>query len=122
MTVELILIGVLTVTSYRPIAAQTKKECTSRDSCRTSIDENVNELGCAVSQDLLASGKIRYRDVVFIDGVGYRTVFDTMHPRIHNAVDIFVYTKAEERKFGTRHLKVWVLPQPDKTEIARRNR
>jgi 3D (Asp-Asp-Asp) domain-containing protein len=121
MIVKLILIGTLTATSYRPVPAQTKKECVNRDKCRTSIDENVSELGVAVSQDLLASGQVHYRDVLFIDGIGYRIVNDCLNARIHNAIDIFVYTRAEEKAFGVRHLKVWVIGQPNKTEIARGN-
>ena len=87
--------------------------------CRTSIDENVSELGVAISQDLLASGTVHYRDVVYLDGVGFRIVNDCLNKRIHNSVDVFVYTKAEEKKFGVRHLKVWVLT---KTEIAKETR
>lgn len=113
MLIKMILLGTLTATSYRPIAAQTKPECTSRDHCRTSINENISELGVAVSQDLLANGQVHYRDVLWIPGVGYRIVFDTMHPRIHNTIDVFVYSAAEEKAFGVRHLKVWLVPQPE---------
>ena len=116
MLIEAILLGTLTATSYRAVPAQTKPECTSRDHCRTAIDENVSELGIAVSQDLLASGKVHYRDVLFIDGLGPRIVNDCLNSRIHNSVDVFVYTRAEEKAFGVRHLKVWVLT---KTEIAK---
>src|SRR5258706_4991105 len=99
MIVKLVLLGVLQATSYRPIPAQTKPECTSRSHCRTSIDENVSELGVAISQDLLASGKVHYRDVLYIDGVGYRIVNDCLNARIHNAVDVLAYTRAEEKAF-----------------------
>ena len=116
MILEAILIGTLTATSYRTTPMQTKPECTSRDHCRTAIDENVSELGVAISQDLLASGTIHYRDVLYIDHVGYRIVNDCLNKRIHNSVDVFVYTRAEEKAFGVRHLKVWVL---SKTEIAK---
>lgn len=119
MLVQLILIGTLTATSYRAVPAQTKAECTSRDHCRTAIDENVSELGVAISQDLLASGTVHYRDVVYIDGVGYRIVDDCLNKRIRRSVDVFVYTRAEEKAFGVRHLKVWLVSQPTKTEIAK---
>jgi len=112
MIAELILLGTLQATSYRPVPAQTKKECISREHCRTSIDENVSELGVAVSQDLLASGKVHYRDVLWVDTVGYRIVNDCLNARIHNSIDVFVYTRAEEVKFGVRHLKVWVVAKP----------
>jgi 3D (Asp-Asp-Asp) domain-containing protein len=109
MLIESILIGTLTVTSYRATPAQTKPECRGNNECQTSLGENVSELGVAVSQDLLASGKVHYRDVIYIPSVGFRIVDDTMHPRIHNSVDVFVYTKAEEKKFGVKHLIVYVV-------------
>jgi len=112
MIVKLILLGYLQATAYRPVPEQTKPECTSRNRCRTAIDENVSELGVAVSQDLLASGQVHYRDVVYIDSVGYRIVNDCLNARIHNAVDVFVYSRAEEKAFGIRHLRVWVVGQP----------
>lgn len=112
MFIEAVLIGTMTITAYRPTPEQTKPECTGRRHCETSIGENVSELGVAVSQDLLASGKIHYLDVLFIPGIGYRTVFDTMHPRVHNAIDIFVYTKREEKAIGVRQASVWVIHTP----------
>jgi 3D (Asp-Asp-Asp) domain-containing protein len=109
---KIILIGVLTTTSYRATPAQTKPECTGRHHCETSIGENVSELGVAVSPDLLASGRVHYRDCLYISGVGFRIVDDTTNSRLRNTVDVFVYEKAEEKAFGVRHLKVWVV-QPD---------
>lgn len=66
----------------------------------------------AVSQDLLASGKVRYLDVLYVDGLGYRIVNDTMHPRIRNAVDVLVYTKQEEKAMGVSRRRVWVIHTP----------
>jgi 3D (Asp-Asp-Asp) domain-containing protein len=105
----IMLLGTMTITSYRAVPMQTKPECTSRYHCETSIGENVSELGCAVSQDLLKSGKVHYRDVLYIEGHGYRIVNDTMALKNHNAVDLFVYTKAEEHKIGVQHRKVWLI-------------
>ena len=68
--------------------------------------------GVAASQDLLHSGKVHYGDVLFVEGYGYRVVNDTMNTRIHNAVDMMVFTKSEERRIGVRHLNVYVLSQP----------
>lgn len=106
--IKLILLGTLTVTSYRAVPAQTKPECTDRHHCETSTGENVSELGLAVSQDLLLSGKVKYGDIVCVSGYPCRIVFDTMAPKNHNAIDLFMYTKAEERAVGVRHLRVWV--------------
>lgn len=109
MTAELVLLGLLTVTSYRPVPEQTKPNCKNRHECETSIGENVSELGVAVSPDLLASGRVHYRDCVYIPGIGYRIVDDTTNKRLYNTVDVFVYEKDEERAFGVRRLKVYVL-------------
>jgi len=107
--VTLVLLGTMTVTAYRAVPEQTKPECRSRHFCETSIGENVSELGVAASPDLLASGRVRYRDVVCIDRIGCRIVFDTTNSRLRNTLDVFVYEKAEERRFGVRHLRAWVL-------------
>ena len=72
----------------------------------------------AVSPDLLASGRVHYRDCLYISGVGFRIVNDTTNKRLHNSVDVFVYERAEEKAFGVRHLKVWVV----KTRIAEEDR
>lgn len=112
MLVKLILLGTLTVTSYRPVPEQTKPECTNRNHCRTATGDNVSELGIAISQDLLKSGEVHYGDAIFVEGYGYRLVNDTMASRITHACDLFVYTKAEEKKVGIRHLRVWVVSQP----------
>ena len=90
---------------------QTRPGCKNNHDCVTSIGENVSELGVAVSPDLLATGRVHYRDVLFIDKIGYRIVNDTMAPKNHNAIDVFVYEKQEEKKFGVKHLRVWLLPK-----------
>jgi 3D (Asp-Asp-Asp) domain-containing protein len=109
MLVRALLLGTLTVTSYRATPAQTKPACRSNHECQTSIGENVSELGVAVSPDLLASGRVHYRDCLYIPGIGYRIVFDTTNKRLRNTVDVFVYERVEEKAFGVRHLKVWVI-------------
>ena len=107
--VKLILLGVLTVTSYRPVPAQTKPDCTSRDHCHTSIDDGVTKYGLAVSQDMLKDGHVHYGDAVYVDGYGWRIVNDCMNARHRDSVDMMVLTKAEERAVGVRKLKVWVV-------------
>jgi 3D (Asp-Asp-Asp) domain-containing protein len=116
MIVKLVLLGTLLATSYRAVPAQTKPECTSRNHCRTATDENVSELGVAISQDFLEDGTIHYGDVVYIDTIGYRIVNDCLNARIRKGVDVFVYTLAEEKKFGVRHLKVWLVERPETEE------
>jgi len=61
----------------------------------------------AVSPDLLHSGAVSYGSVLYIPGTGYRIVNDVTNSRLRNSVDVFVYTRAEEHKFGVKKLKVW---------------
>lgn len=112
MLIEMVIIGTMTVTSYRPIPEQTKPTCIDRHHCETSIGENVSELGVAVSEDLLLSGKVHYRDVLFIPGIGYRIVFDVMNKRHKNSIDIFVYDYSEEKAIGVRHIPVSIIRGP----------
>lgn len=107
MIVKALFLGTLIVTSYRPVAWQTKPECTDRNHCRTANNENVSELGVAVSQDFLSSGLLHYGDCIWIDGVGYRLVNDCLNSRYEKRMDVFVYTRNEEKKFGVKRLKVY---------------
>jgi hypothetical protein len=118
----IVLLSTITVTAYQPIPAQTKPECRDRYHCQTSIDDNVTMYGCAISQDLLKSGKVKYGDVLNIPGFGLRVVNDVMGPtkcvkrngngrctkRIpqSTAVDLMVFSYAEEHNVGIRHLPV----------------
>lgn len=113
MIAELILLGTLQITSYRPVPEQTKSTCLNRHFCETSTGENVNELGAAVSPDLLESGEVRYGDALYIDSIGFRIIDDTMAAKNHRAIDVFVYTKAEEREIGIRHRDVYVIRAED---------
>jgi 3D (Asp-Asp-Asp) domain-containing protein len=109
MIVKLILLGTLTVTSYRPIAAQTKPDCKGRFNCTTAIDDGITKYGLAVSQDMLKDGRVHYGDSIYVDGYGWKIVNDCMAARHRDSVDIMVFTKAEEKAVGVRHLKVWVV-------------
>lgn len=92
-----------TITSYQPIPSQTDSSPTW-----TSIGDRTTKYGVAVSRDLLASGLVKYGDVLKIEGIpGLRVVNDTMNKRHKNAVDILVFTHAEEKRIGTRKGRVW---------------
>lgn len=107
MVIKLILLGVMTLTSYRPIPSQTDDSPTY-----TSIGDRTTKFGCAVSQDLLKSGLVSYGDVLYIPGFGFRIVNDTMNIRHKNHVDLLVFTHDEEKAVGVRHLKVFKVTQP----------
>jgi 3D (Asp-Asp-Asp) domain-containing protein len=113
MIIKLVLLGVLQITSYRPVSWQTKPECTSRNHCRTSIGDNVTQFGIAASQDLLKSGEVKYGDIVLVEGYGYRVINDCMGPRATRSFDLLVFTKNQEKAVGIRHLKVWLVERPE---------
>ena len=104
MLIELLLLGTLTVTSYRPVPSQTDASPTW-----TSIGDRTTKYGCAVSRDLLKSGAVHYGDVLYIEGYGYRIVNDTMNIRHTKHIDMLVFTHDEEKAVGTRHLKIYVV-------------
>lgn len=123
MTVlELVFLGALQLTSYRPVPAQT-------DSTPfiTSTGERVHKHGAAVSRDLLCPlsygrnknhtigssrrcdpSRLHYDDWIFIDGYGLKVVNDVMHERHKQAVDMLVFTYKEEKGVGLRQeVAVW---------------
>lgn len=112
MMSEMILLGVLTVTSYQPIPAQTKPECKSRFQCSTSIDDGITMYGAAASQDLLKSGKLHYGDVIYVPHFGWRVINDCMNSRHKNAIDLLVFSRAQEKQVGTRHLLIYKVEAP----------
>ena len=125
-----VLIGQLTVTSYRSVPQQTD------DSPQyTSIGEHVHPRGVAVSPDLLCpaakrfAGKKRsgpftlcqrergcpnpkalhYGDGLYVDHYGFKVVNDVMNARHRRRIDIWVPTYEAEKQVGTRNLKVWLV-------------
>lgn len=110
--IELTLIGTLTLTSYQAIPQQTRPECKNRHECQTSIGDGITMFGAAASQDLLASGRLHYGDVIYVPGFGYRTINDTMNKRIRNSIDLLVFSREEEKRVGVRHIKIYRLGEP----------
>lgn len=118
----IVYLGTMTVTSYQPVPNQTKPECVNRYNCTTSIDDGITRYGVAASQDLLASGVVKYGDVLDVPGFGLRVVNDCMGltrcdkrnlegkciKRVSqtNAIDLLVFNHAEEKKVGVRVLKI----------------
>lgn len=114
---ELILIGVfignMTLTSYRSVKSQTDDS-----PFWTSIGERVNNHGVAVSQDLLKSGAVRYGDMLYIEGQGFKVVNDTMNARMKKSIDIWLESAADEKafdkKFHGAKPKVWVVKRHER--------
>ncbi len=91
-------LGSFVTTSYRSVPNQTDDS-----PYITSIGERVNCHGVAVSQDLLASGKVKYGDWLYIEGIGLKCVNDTMNKRFKNRIDIWVGSLEEEREFHRKN-------------------
>ncbi len=63
-----------------------------------------------MSQDMLHDGRVKYGDILYIEGYGARVVNDCMNKRHKNKVDLLVFTTKEEHAIGIRHnVKVWRL-------------
>lgn len=129
-----ILIGELTVTSYRPV-----REQTDSTPYHTSTGERVAPGGVAVSRDLLCGAcrklhhrckhpeyapKIHYGDVLYVKDYGFRYVNDVMgiysSKKINNKIkrriitkqiDIWVKTYGEEKNVNVKHLEVWKIKE-----------
>lgn len=112
-TISLLLLGTLTVTSYRAVPAQTKPECLDRHRCETANGDGITMYGAAASQDLLRSGELHYGDVILVSGYGWRIINDSMGPKARRQIDLLVFTKAEEHAVGTRHLAVYRIGRPN---------
>ena len=113
-----ILIGNMTITSYRSIPEQTDSS-----PFITSTGEHVTPHGVALSRDLLKrwGGSIDYGDYIYIEGYGIKVVNDCMadywcldrewrkgkrvcikKKYIRNHVDMWVETHKEEKQVGWR--------------------
>lgn len=101
-----ILLGNMTITSYRSVRSQTDSS-----PYFTSIGERVHPHGVAVSRDLLKrwGGPLNYGDLIYIEGYGFKVVNDTMAARIKQSVDIWVATYEQEKRIGVKHRRVWVI-------------
>lgn len=111
----ILLVGNLTLTSYRSVPEQTDDT-----PFHTSTGERVSVRGCAVSRDLLKrwGGPLDYGDLLYIEGVGFRFVNDCMAARHKQAVDIWVETYQDEKAIGVRkNKKVWLIHPLLKEEI-----
>ncbi len=101
MVIETLVLGQLMVTAYRSV-----REQTDSTPFITSIGEHVSKFGCAASQDLLASGKVKYGDFLVIEGVGSCLVNDTTNSRHTRLIDKWVSTYEEEKALKPAYRKV----------------
>lgn len=66
----------------------------------TAAGTHVNTETVAVSRDL--KRKLKWKDRIYIEGAGWRTVLDLMHPRWTKRLDLWMPTRAECVKWGKR--------------------
>lgn len=101
-----VLLGSMALTSYRSVPNQTDSS-----PYITSIGERTNPSGVAVSRDLLTrwGGPLNYGDYLYIEGVGIKRVNDCMHERHVKSIDVWVNTYKEEKDFGVRKGRVWLI-------------
>ena len=103
-----IFLGNLYVTSYRSTVSQTDDS-----PYITSIGDRVGTHGVAVSPDLRKSGKVKYGDWLYLDGIGFKKVNDVMNARHVNRLDVWVpnYQKEKEfdKKFRGKKIKVYIV-------------
>lgn len=125
-----VLIGELTVTSYRSVPQQTDST-----PYHTSTGAGVEPGGVAVSRDLLCGAcrklhkrcahpeyekKLHYGDWLYVKGYGFRFVNDCMSNTssirvkgrvkkrlIRNQIDLWVRTYKEEKSVGVKKLEVY---------------
>lgn len=101
-----VLIGQMTITSYRSVPSQTDSS-----PYYTSIGERVSPHGVAVSRDLLKrwGGPLDYGDLIYVEGIGFKVVNDCMAARHKNSVDIWVESYPEEKAIGVRKGCIWII-------------
>lgn len=102
------------MTSYRPVPGQTRPECRGRTDCDTAEGDLPTRHGAAASRDLLSSGALKYGDIICIEAASptirmCRVVNDKMGPKAKKAVDLMVWTRAQEKAVGVRRLRVYKL-------------
>lgn len=101
-----VLIGNMTLTSYRSVPEQTDDT-----PFHTSVGEKVSVRGCAVSRDLLKrwGGPLNYGDLIYIEGIGFKFVNDCMALRHKQSIDIWVETYEDEKRFGIKKGNIWLI-------------
>lgn len=109
------LVAVAIVTGYQPVAKQTDNSPTW-----TSVGDRTTKYGVAVSQDMLKDGRVKYGDILYIEGFGARVVNDCMNARHTNRVDLLVFTHKEEKRIGVRNnVKVWRVDYEPKEQTSK---
>jgi 3D (Asp-Asp-Asp) domain-containing protein len=81
-------------------------ECRSCGGTGEVTDNGTHPYGIAVSQDLLAAGKVKYGDYLCVERLGCYVVNDTMNQRHTNSADIWVATYEQEKAIPPKLRKV----------------
>lgn len=87
-------------------AYTTARNETSASGLTSTMEKPVVGETCAISRELVP--KLQNKRV-FIEGVGVRTVNDTMAARFRNSIDLLVNSKGQARDFGRKELRIVLL-------------
>lgn len=121
MGIEALTLGLLLTTGY-----QSEPRFTDNTPFHTSIGEKVHPHGIAASQDLLCPAslfkdlrikrhkaetchlkhKLHYHDLLWVEGVGFKILNDTMNKRHRNHVDVWCASHEQEKKLKPQKRKV----------------
>lgn len=110
LLLTVVLIGTMEITAYRSTPAQT-----DNSPFTTSIGERVHPHGVALSRNLLKrwGGPLNYGDFIYIEGIGFKVVNDTMHERNKDHIDVWVKDFNEEKDFDQRFrnkkVRLWLV-------------
>lgn len=111
MLTKLILgvyIATVTPTAYIPHPSQTDSTPLIAANGKT-----IHSDGVAISRDLHErwGGPLKFGDLVYLEGIGYKIVNDVMNKRHTNRVDVLVWTENEEAEFWSnwrgKEVKLW---------------
>lgn len=99
MKVSLLLLGLYTLTAYRPVVEQTDSS-----PCIPANGQYVHTDGVAISRDLHVryGGSLKFGDLIFIEDVGWKIVIDLMNKRHKRSVDVLVKDLHQEKLFYKR--------------------
>ena len=110
-----IFLGNLQITSYRSVPEQTDSS-----PFIAADGHHVHPYGVAVSRDLHQrwGGPLKFGDVLYVEGVGFKVVNDTMNKRHRTAIDVWVKRLKDEqafhKKWKGKKTSVWLIKRGEK--------
>lgn len=91
----------VTVSAYNPLSNQTDST-----PLITASNKRVQEGFCAVSRDLEEQLKLKFGDLIHLDGIGTCEFQDRMSRRKKLQIDLFMWEEKDAIKFGIK--RAWM--------------